>query len=159
MQRELTVIFDYTGLSKGSPLADLQRLLRVGPAQIIRQPDPNRSVDFRVEIGTEYRACVYGSAEDSLATVDAGLAGIPPEVRDAADCWLRFSAEVNVRQGPGLDYSPVDLATPNDFFPVTGRSADRAWWQVSADGVPAWVSAEITTARAVGECDAVPVVK
>jgi SH3-like domain-containing protein len=139
VQRELTVIFDYTGLSKGSPLADLQRLLRVGPAQVIRQPDPNRTVDFRVEIGTEYRACVYGSAEDSLATVDAGLAGIPPEVRDAADCWLRFSAEVNVRQGPGLDYPPVDVATPNDFFPVTGRTADRTWWQVSADGVPAWV--------------------
>ncbi|MBP8974936.1 MAG: LCP family protein [Anaerolineae bacterium] len=159
VQRELTVIFDYTGLSKGSPLADLQRLLRVDPAQVIRQPDPNRTVDFRVEIGTEYRACVYGSAEDSLATVDAGLAGIPPEVREAADCWLRFSAEVNVRQGPGLDYAPLDVATPNDFFPVTGRTADRTWWQVSAEGVPAWVSAEITTARAVGECDAVPVVK
>jgi len=159
VQRELTVIFDYTGLSKGSPLADLQRLLRVDPAQVIRQPDPNRTVDFRVEIGTEYRACVYGSAEDSLATVDAGLAGIPPEVREAADCWLRFSAEVNVRQGPGLDYAPLDVATPNDFFPVTGRTADRTWWQVSADGVPAWVSAEITTARAVGECDAVPVVE
>jgi LCP family protein required for cell wall assembly len=159
VQRELTVIFDYTGLSKGSPLADLQRLLRVQPAQVIRQPDPNRSVDFRVEIGTEYRACVYGSAEDSLATVDAGLAGIPPEVRDAADCWLRFSAEVNLRRGPGLDYAPIDVATPNDFFPVTGRTADRTWWQVSADGMPAWVSAEITTARAVGACDAVPVVE
>ncbi len=159
VQRELTVLFDYTGLSKGSPLADLQRLLRVGPAQVIRQPDPNRTVDFRVEIGTDYYACVYGNAEDSLPTVDAGLAGIPPDVREAADCWLRFSAQVNVREGPGLDYSPLDVATPNDFFPVTGRTADGTWWQVSADGVPAWVSAEITTARAVGECDAVPVVE
>ena len=140
-------------------LADLQRLLRVGPAQVIRQPDPNRTVDFRVEIGTDYYACVYGNAEDSLPTVDAGLAGIPPDVREAADCWLRFSAQVNVREGPGLDCSPVDVAPPNDFFPVTGRTADGTWWQVSADGVPAWVSAEITTARAVGECDAVPVVE
>jgi LCP family protein required for cell wall assembly len=159
VRRQLSVIFDYTGLDKGSPLADLQRLLRVAPAQVIRQPDPNRTVDFRVEIGTEYRACVYGSAAETLPTVDAGLAGIPPEVRDAADCWLRFSAEVNVRRGPGLDYPPLDVATPNDFFPVTGRTADRKWWQISAEGTMAWVSAEITTARAVGECDAAPVVE
>jgi len=158
VQRELTVIFDYTGLEKGSPLADLQRLLRVQPAQVVRQPDPNRAVDFRVEIGTEYRSCVYGNAEDTLTTVDADLASIPPEVRDSAACWLRFSAQVNIRQGPGLDYPIADLATPNDFFPVTGRSADRAWWRISLDGAPAWVSAEITTARAAGQCDDVPLV-
>jgi hypothetical protein len=156
VQRELTVIFDYTGLEKGSPLADLQRLLRVQPEQIIRQPDPNRTVDFRVEIGTEYHACVTGFNEDSLPTVDAGLAGIPPDVRDSAACWLRFSAQVNIRQGPGLDYPVADMATPNDFFPVTGLSADRGWWRISLDGAPAWVSAEITTARAVGQCEDVP---
>ncbi len=156
VQRELSVIFDYTGLQKGSPLADLQRLLRVEPAQVIRQPDPNRTVDFRVEIGTEYRACVTGFSEDSLATVDAGLAGIPPEVRDSVACWLRFSAQVNIRQGPGLDHPIADIATPNDFFPVTGLSTDRTWWRISLDGAPAWVSAEITTARAVGQCEDVP---
>jgi hypothetical protein len=39
---------------------------------------------------------------------------------------------------------------------VTGLSADRAWWRISLDGAPAWVSAEITTARAVGQCEDVP---
>lgn len=158
VQRELSVIFDYTGLEKGSPLAALQRLLRVEPGQVIRQPDPNRAVDFRVEIGTAYHSCVYGNAEDALPAIDAGLAGIPSEVRDAAACWLRFSAQVNIRKEPELDAPIADVATPNDFFPVTGLSPDRAWWRISLDGMPAWVSAAITTARAVGQCEDVPLV-
>jgi LCP family protein required for cell wall assembly len=67
--RDLTVIYDYTGQTKGSALEDLKRILRVGDAQVIVQPDPNRSVDFRVEIGRGYNSCVYGNAEDEI---DAG---------------------------------------------------------------------------------------
>ncbi len=64
--RDLTTVFDYTGQAKGNALADLQRILRVSEAQVIAQPDPNRSVDFRVEIGKSYNSCVYGNAEDEV---------------------------------------------------------------------------------------------
>mgnify|MGYP001324512716 CR=1 FL=1 len=64
--RDLTTVFDYTGQAKGNALADLQRILRVSEAQVIVQPDPNRSVDFRVEIGKSYNSCVYGNAEDEV---------------------------------------------------------------------------------------------
>ena len=67
--RDLTVVYDYTGQIKGSALDDLKRILRVGDAQVIVQPDPNRSVDYRVEIGRGYNSCVYGNAEDEI---DAG---------------------------------------------------------------------------------------
>lgn len=67
--RELTVIYDYTGQSKGSALEDLKRVLRVSDTQVISEPDPNRTVDFRVEIGRAYNSCVYGNAEDEI---DAG---------------------------------------------------------------------------------------
>jgi hypothetical protein len=50
-------------------LEDLKRVLRVSDGQVIAQPDPNRVVDFRVEIGGAYNACVYGNAEDEI---DAG---------------------------------------------------------------------------------------
>ncbi|NDJ78283.1 MAG: LCP family protein [Chloroflexi bacterium] len=59
VRRELTVIYDYTGWSKGNPVTDLQAILRVDDAHVIRQPDPNRAVDFRVEIGTAYNTCIY----------------------------------------------------------------------------------------------------
>lgn len=64
--RDLTTLFDYTGQAKGNALADLQRILRVSEAQVVPQPDPNRRVDFRVEIGKSYNSCVYGNAEDDI---------------------------------------------------------------------------------------------
>ncbi|MBN1680892.1 MAG: LCP family protein [Anaerolineae bacterium] len=66
VRRELTIIYDYTGQTKGSALEDLMRVLRVTDGQVISEPDPNRTVDFRVEIGTAYNSCIYGNAEDEL---------------------------------------------------------------------------------------------
>ncbi len=65
IQRDWTVIYDYTGQSKGSPLPELERLLRVADEQVIVEPDPNRTVDYRVELGAMYNSCIYASAEDS----------------------------------------------------------------------------------------------
>jgi LCP family protein required for cell wall assembly len=152
---ENTVIYDYTGQAKGSPLPLLQEILRVDDAHIIRQPDPNRTVDFRVEIGTQYNSCIYTTTEDdplSQPPGDASLADLP-----SAACWLQFRAEVNVRSGPGLDYPVLDQALPDDHFPVVGRNADRTWWQVDDDGEIAWISAETTNAIPLGNCDDVPV--
>lgn len=64
--RDLTVLYDYTGQAKGSVLQDLMRVLRVSEAQVVVEPDPNRAVDFRVEIGRGYNSCVQGNAEDEL---------------------------------------------------------------------------------------------
>lgn len=67
VRRELTVIYDYTGQTKGSVLEDLMRVLRVSDTQIISEPDPNRMVDYRVEIGSAYNSCIYGNAEDEIS--------------------------------------------------------------------------------------------
>jgi LCP family protein required for cell wall assembly len=63
---DLSQVYDYTGQTKGSALADLMRVLRVSDTQVIAQPDPNRTVDYRVEIGRSYDSCVYGGAEDEI---------------------------------------------------------------------------------------------
>ncbi len=54
-----TVIYDYTGQRKGSSLSALQAALRVSDENVIPQPDPNRTVDFRVVIGNAYYSCTY----------------------------------------------------------------------------------------------------
>jgi LCP family protein required for cell wall assembly len=155
IQREGTLIYDYTGQTKGSPLPLLQQILRLNDDNIIRQPDPNRTTDFRVEIGAQYNACVYGNAEDDRSGSppnSEALAGLP-----SAACWLQFRAGVNVRSGPGLEYPVLDMALPDDHFPVVGHSGDRTWWQVNDDGEIGWVSAETANAVAVGDCSTVPV--
>jgi hypothetical protein len=66
IRKEVTTIYDYTGATKGSALETIMEVLRVGPSNVIVEPDPNRTVDFRVEIGTSYNSCLIGSSADEL---------------------------------------------------------------------------------------------
>jgi LCP family protein required for cell wall assembly len=58
--RDYTVIYDFTGQTKGSSLGTLQAALRVSNEGVIIEPDANRTVDFRVVIGGSYSSCTYG---------------------------------------------------------------------------------------------------
>lgn len=54
-----TTIYDYTLSPKGSPVAQLKKLLRVAEANTIAQPDANSPVNFRVILGADYNSCTY----------------------------------------------------------------------------------------------------
>jgi hypothetical protein len=56
-----TVIYDYTGNSKGSSVDTLVRVLGVQDMDVIVEPDPNRSLDYRVILGESYAndACTF----------------------------------------------------------------------------------------------------
>ena len=54
-----TVIYDYTGQTKGSALGILQAVLRVRDENVIAAPDPDRTVDYRIVLGASYNACTY----------------------------------------------------------------------------------------------------
>ncbi|NLX10104.1 MAG: LCP family protein [Chloroflexi bacterium] len=53
-----TMIYDYTGSTKGSSLGELVSLLNIRPENIILKPDPNRTMDFKIVLGTDYNSCV-----------------------------------------------------------------------------------------------------
>ena len=67
---------------------------------------------------------------------------------------------VNVRSGPGTNYTILAVAPPGASGEITGKSSDGAWWQVkipsaySADGL-GWVSADWVVTQNSGN---VPVV-
>ena len=58
-QRQYTMIYDYTGRTKGSSLSRLQSVLRVSDEGVRREPDPNRDYDYTVVLGSSYYACTY----------------------------------------------------------------------------------------------------
>jgi LCP family protein required for cell wall assembly len=68
VNRAATVIYDYTGNAKPSSLQTMMKDLRVPAADVIQQPDPNRTVDFRVEIGHDYANCMYSLPSGSTVT-------------------------------------------------------------------------------------------
>jgi hypothetical protein len=53
-----TVIYDYTGASKGNSLNELIGLLNITPENARLEPDPNRTVDFKIILGANYNSCV-----------------------------------------------------------------------------------------------------
>jgi uncharacterized protein YgiM (DUF1202 family) len=59
---------------------------------------------------------------------------------------------VNVRSGPGTEFTSYGVAQPGSSAPIIGVRADGAWWQISVpasvspDG-QAWVSADYVQAH------------
>jgi SH3-like domain-containing protein len=74
-------------------------------------------------------------------------------------CWLLISGDVNMRTGPGTGYGIAGTATEGMRLPVTGRNSSRTWWQADNNGRLVWISAQISTVSAAGECAAAPVVQ
>ncbi len=52
--RDFTAIYDFTGQERGSPIPTFQRLFRVTADGVITQPDPNRTVDYKIYVGNTY---------------------------------------------------------------------------------------------------------
>jgi hypothetical protein len=70
------------------------------------------------------------------------------------------SPEINVRQGPGVDYPYIATAKAGDLLDVTGVDAARNWLQVTlADGKTGWVSGKADYTRVQGSLDGVAVVE
>lgn len=54
-----TILIDRTGQTKGSSLGEIAKILNVKPENIRTEPDPNRTVDFEVILGTNYNSCTF----------------------------------------------------------------------------------------------------
>ncbi|NWF68648.1 MAG: LCP family protein [Chloroflexi bacterium] len=63
-----TVLIDYTGQEKGSSLEAIALLLNIRPENVLIEPDPNRSSDFAVIVGSSYNSCT----EQGVLAVDEG---------------------------------------------------------------------------------------
>ncbi|MDZ4765277.1 MAG: LCP family protein [Chloroflexota bacterium] len=52
-----TLLIDYTGSERGSSRTTIAASLNIAPENVRIQPDPNRTVDYEVIIGTDYNSC------------------------------------------------------------------------------------------------------
>ena len=65
-RHDVTLVYDYTGDTKGSSLSRIQKILRIGDGGVYPEPDPNREYDYRVVVGRNYNACIYTSSADEV---------------------------------------------------------------------------------------------
>jgi LCP family protein required for cell wall assembly len=75
-----TVIYDFTTSAKGSQLAELQRIFRVKPENVIVVPEPGAPYPYRVVLGADYNSCVAPTALAVVPTPTPGAsAGSGPQ--------------------------------------------------------------------------------
>lgn len=63
-----TVIYDYTGRQKSNQLVEMQRLLKVADANVIAQPNPNRTFDYLIVLGEDYYQLLMQCAKQNPDT-------------------------------------------------------------------------------------------
>ncbi len=64
---------------------------------------------------------------------------------------------VNIRSGPGLNYSVIGTLNANTLMPIVGRNGDASWWQIEiTDDRLGWVSNSVVQANNAAD---VPVVE
>jgi uncharacterized protein YraI len=73
----------------------------------------------------------------------ASAAGVTAPAAQA-DCTPSAitTANVNMRTGPGTTNPIITTLPANAFVAITGRNADRSWYQVVFNGQQGWVSAQ-----------------
>ena len=64
---------------------------------------------------------------------------------------------VNVRSGPGTEFSRVATMPVGATAQVIGRNASSTWWQVNYNGIVGWASAEYAVLQQNANINAIPV--
>jgi len=54
-----TILIDHSGQTKGSKIQDIVKILKIKPENIRVEPDPNRTADYEVILGSSYNSCTY----------------------------------------------------------------------------------------------------
>jgi len=94
--------------------------------------------------GTTAPTTTDSSAAPTTAQIPAGVCGAVPANANG----------VNVRSGPGTEYSTIGSLTSDSYVAVTGQY--NGWYYGQYRGVDAWVAGSVVTLQ--GPCDNLPIV-
>jgi hypothetical protein len=73
---------------------------------------------------------------------------LPPATATPAGPHISASTGVNIRSGPGTNYSILGQLSAGQSLPVSGQNDSATWWQVTLpDGAFGWVSASVVEAH------------
>jgi uncharacterized protein YraI len=121
--------------------------------------DPTKIGAGYAWVSGDYTQASNVESVQSIKTPPAPATVMPPPPPSGAATATSIDY-VNVRSGPGTNYTILAVAPPGATGEVTGKSSDGAWWQVkvptqiAADGL-GWVSADWVVTQGT---DSTPVV-
>lgn len=120
-------------------------------------------IDFDGQDGWIYAPFVTATDADnvpvagsSMEETPAPATGTETAAPEAEGPVVTINGDMNIRQGPGIDFARIGGAFEGEEFDITGKSADGEWWQIDFDGEAGWVYAPFVTATNAGN---VPIVE
>jgi glucose/arabinose dehydrogenase len=121
-------------------------------------------IDFLGREGWLYAPLVQSMNVENVAVVEAGGADTAPagtvaaavSSADANGATVLILRRMNVRSGPGTNYSILSTALPGQQYSITAKNANGNWWRIDHNGRAGWVFASLVQAQNV---DDVPVVQ
>ncbi len=126
-QYESSVIYDFTGREKTSSLLRLQREMRVADADVIIQPDPNRTYDYVVILGDNYRSC---TRNDGVAAVGNQNNTRLDQPEEEATPTLEITPTVEEAAGDDI------TSTPDDASAGVAPTVEEAPAQAPTEAIP-----------------------
>lgn len=156
-----TVIYDRTTSSKGSAVPLLLRTFNLKQSSVVADPSPN-GPRYRIIVGPDFNTCYYarsataagnqqiGSDNPAAASAPAEPIIVPeapptptetlsPAVPLPTDIVVLPGNVVNVRSGPGRQYTLLGRLAGGNTAPVLGKSLDGQWWHIRFRGKLGWV--------------------
>jgi uncharacterized protein YraI len=98
---------------------------------------------------------LYGSCQALLLSAPIPALATPvPVANQASYCTVSSSNNVNIRSGPGTNYTVIGTLLPGTSLPASGQL--DGWYMVSAGEQQGWVSGTVVTAS--GLCNLLPLV-
>lgn len=134
--------------ASGAGHIDGLNLLLDGGAYVWTMAGDNATADAAASVR------VLHSADAGFSVLEAPLPAAQAAVQTACTATVNLSA-VNLRSGPGLDYSVLGYGVYGQAMAVGGRNPGGDWLLVSVTGGSAWVMG--TGVQMQGECTALQV--
>ena len=102
---------------------------------------------------------IPAAAQDTTTTDEttdtAETVATPAPLVASTDLFVSSPFRVNVRSGPGIQYTVLGVMTPADSLDITGQNEAGTWLRVSFNGQEGWVFGDVVEAS--GLTDDVPV--
>jgi hypothetical protein len=81
-----------------------------------------------------------GLVETTLPSATVRPATPIPTPTRVSSIWVKSIDEyTNIRSGPGVNFPIIDTLSNGKVVPVTGKTYDLEWLQISIDGLSGWV--------------------
>jgi lipoprotein-anchoring transpeptidase ErfK/SrfK len=164
--RVKSIIVALSGVAVGTALLGLLALVGAwlvgGPDQAAASPldpTPTAGLPAPTDVVTVSLPALKTPAPTPLPPTSVQPTPLPPtEIAPTAAPATVTAGDgsVNVRSGPGTEFSKMGMLSPGEEATVIGRHGD--WWQIDYARESAWVASWVVTAHNVADVPEVPAV-